>query len=119
MQKKERFLLFIERLKTSSPANSFETGRCLVDDCLNFVEDLYSGMPYNPEQWLTDGRMYPPADDSERKSTSEKVRRFRTRNHYLEIGDNGAIRILLARSEEVIIDKAGANGATVSQLILE
>jgi len=84
----------------------------LIESVLNGVEDRHSGVPFRPENWRFDGRMYPPQDDAERKSPIAGVRVFRTRGHRVWIAANGAIRITTARppEERTILDKAGKDG---------
>jgi len=84
----------------------------LIESVLNGVEDRHSGVPFRPENWRFDGRMYPPQDDAERKSPIAGVRVFRTRGHRVWIAANGASRITTARppEERTILDKAGKDG---------
>lgn len=112
MDKRERFALFVRELQEAAAAASAEEARQLVESVLNSVEDRYSGVPFRPDSWRDDGRMYPPQDDSERQSAIVGVRVFRTRGHRLWIGFNGAIRITtVGTSEErVVLDKAGKDG---------
>lgn len=112
MDKSERFALFVRELKEAAAAASAEEARQLVESVLNNVEDRHSGVPFRPENWRFDGRMYPPQDDAERKSPIKGVRVFRTRGHRVWIAANGAIRIATAGTlqERIILDKAGRDG---------
>lgn len=112
MDKSERFALFVQELRKAAAAASFEEARQLVESVLNSVEDRYSGVPFRPDQWRDDGRMYPPQDDAERKSAMVGVRVFRTRGHRVWIAVNGALRITTAGTSEerVVLDRAGKDG---------
>lgn len=112
MDKSERFALFVRELREAAAAASFEEARQLVEAVLNTIEDRHSGVPFRPDNWRDDGRMYPPQDDAERKSPITGVRVFRTRGHRLWIAANGAIRIATTGTleERVVLDKAGKDG---------
>jgi len=111
MDKNERFALFVREMEEAAPAASFEEARLLLETVLNGVEDRHSGVPYNPENWQADGRLYPPHDDSERKSDTRGVRIFRTRGHRVSIAENGALRIVAADlPARIIFEKVGKDG---------
>jgi len=74
-----------------------------------------SGVPYDPSKWRTDGRLYPPQLDSERKfSGHPKVRRFRSLQHNTLIGENGSIEIR-ALAGATVFSKNGADGKGVTE----
>lgn len=112
MDKSDRFALFVREMQEAAAAASFEEARHMVETVLNNVEDRHSGVPFNPDNWRFDGRMYPPQDDAEKKSPVTSVRLFRTRAHRVWIAANGAIRITTAGTadERVILDKPGKDG---------
>lgn len=110
MDKSERFALFVQELQEAAPAATFEEARQLLDTVLNSVEDRHSGVPFCPVNWRDDGRLYPPQDDAERKSSVAGVRVFRTRGHRVGIGGNGAIRITVVADGRVALDKPGKDG---------
>ncbi|MBX3179207.1 MAG: hypothetical protein KF886_17775 [Candidatus Hydrogenedentes bacterium] len=111
LTKRERFERFLEWLRVAPPADSFEGAYALVCTTLNAVEDAFSGIPYAPERWQSDGRLYPPQLDSLRPGRSnERVTCLRSRAHYLYIGDNGAIEIQTIPAGDVILQKPGVDG---------
>jgi hypothetical protein len=117
MDRPLRFELFLQRLKQQAAVTSADAARDLMESCLNQVEDEHSGVPFAPQNWQTDGRMYPPQDDRERASGKPAIRRFQTRGHWIEFGDNGAIRISAALpSRAVVLDKPGADGRAIQDL---
>ena len=116
MDRGERFSLFVQELRDVAPAATYEEAREHLETILNRIEDRHSGASFQPDNWQNDGRMYPPADDFERKSPYPSVRVFRTRGHYVFYGSNGAIKITSAKrpigamDAEVILDKPGVDG---------
>ncbi len=113
MERSKRFALFVREMEEAAPAASFEEARQLLETVLNKVEDAHSGVPFCPENWRDDGRMYPPQDDSEKKTKIAGVRMFRTRGHRVWIAKNGAIRITTAQAEtQMVLDKIGKDGGS-------
>ena len=103
-------------LRWTPSAATFDEARRLLEETLNAVEDEMSGSPFDPSQWQTDGRMYPPQNDSERSVPDHpNVRRFRSRAHNTYIGTNGALEIRTTEGE-VLISKPGADGRSVWDL---
>jgi len=114
--KLRRLREFIRRLREAAPAASAEEARALIETTLNEVEDELSGVLFDPTRWQSDGRMYPPQDDSARDVPSHPfVRRYRSRRHNTFIGSNGAFEIHTIDGE-VLIAKQGADGRTVWDL---
>lgn len=108
--KEQRLREFIRRLRIAPPAASFDEARRLLEQTLNAVEDEMSGVSFDPAKWQSDGRMYPPQDDSERSVPGyPSVRRYRSRRHNTFIGTNGAVEIRTV-DDEILLKKAGADG---------
>lgn len=114
MDKQARLELFYESLKAAYPASTRDEAYALICTTLNAVEDKHSGVPNNPENFQTDGRLYPPQMDSVRKVAGfPHVLRYRNSNHNTFIPSNGAIEVRRVNSEEVQFAKPGANGKGV------
>ncbi|WP_338847004.1 hypothetical protein V8J88_24970 [Massilia sp. W12] len=112
MTKKERLALFLSRLDAAAPVKTEAAGLALIASILNQVEDACTQIPYNPEAWADDGRMYPPQQDN-RRTYTDKVGRYRSRSHHTFIACYGAIRIE-SLGKQVLFDKPGADGKMVS-----
>jgi hypothetical protein len=114
--KEQRLRELIRRLQVAPPAASFDEARRLLATTLNTVEDEMSGVPLDLSRWQSDGRMYPPQDDSERPVPGQPaVRRYRSRRHNTFIGVNGALEIRTIE-HEILLRKAGADGRFISDL---
>jgi len=109
MDKSDRFSLFVRAMEEAAPVATFLEARLLLEATLNRLEDRYAAVPYNPDRWRDDGRLYPPSDDYERASGIDGVRLFRSRGHRVSIGFQGAIRIV-ALDGTVALDKLGKDG---------
>ena len=115
MTKGERLAEFIRRLALAPPAADHDAALGLIEKTLNTVEDELSGIPYNPAASESDGRMYPPSPEYERKLSGRPgVRRYRQRGHNTLIGSNGAIEIS-DLTGAVIGSKQGKDGKGVPQ----
>ena len=121
--KPQRLAEFLRRLSEAPAARSYQEARQQVEVILNAVEDELTDIPFNLVASQSDGRMYPPLDDSEKKAGHPGFRRFRTKAQNLLYGTNGAIRIHhLSLSPEdwaagiVILDKAGLDGRRIHEL---
>ena len=94
LAKGKRFQIFLGRLSAAPPASSAHESFNLLTQTLNAVEVEFSGVPYHPGNWRTDGRMYPPQADSLVKNPENPdVRKYRSKGHYTYVGPNGSLRI--------------------------
>ena len=97
LPKRERLRVFLERFQERLPAASFEEAYSLLVSTLNEVEDELTDIPYDPERWKQDGRLYPPFQDSWRSVPGfAGVTRMRSIGHNTFIATNGAVEIRLA-----------------------
>lgn len=81
---------------------------------MNEVEDELTAIPYNPEKWREDGRLYPPQPDSQRPVTGrEDVIRLRSKGHSTFIRDNGAIEVVSLDTGETVFRAPGVDGKEV------
>jgi len=109
----ERLAEFLRRLTDAPPAASAGEARELLASILNAVEDELSGVPFDLTKWQSDGRMYPPQDDSKRQVPGySNVTRFRSRGHNTFICTNGAIEIAEVGGA-VLLRKSGVDGKHV------
>jgi hypothetical protein len=111
--KSQRLGEFFRRLAEAPACSDFESAYYLVCSVLNSVEDQWTGIPYLPEQWQSDGRLYPPQLDNMRDMPEHpRVKRFRSVAHNTYISDDGAIEIRHIHGE-VLFSKLSANGKGV------
>lgn len=109
LSKAKRLREFIRRIQAAPPAGSADEAFVLLAATLTAVEDEFSGVPSRPELWKSDGRMYPPQEDSRLKHGRPSVRKYRNKAHYVFIGLNGSVRVETLDAE-VLIDKHGEDG---------
>jgi hypothetical protein len=108
--RQERFAEFLRRLAALPAASSGEAALRLLSDALIEVENELTDIPYAPENWQTDGRMYPPREDAARMIAGrDDLIRYRSKAHNTFIRENGAIEIHDSNGA-VIFSKAGADG---------
>ena len=114
--KAERLAIFMDRLSRATASGSADEAYALVAGTLNQVEDEFSGVPFDPRNWKTDGRLYPPQEDNKHLVLGNPlVSRYRSVAHNLFIGANGAIEIHTVRGD-VLLQKRGADGRYVWQI---
>jgi len=118
LSKGERLAIFFRRLQEEEPAASLNEALELLGHTLNAVEDEFSGVPYNPEEPGTDGRMYPP-NERFRYTKWERPGIFCYRQvaHATFIANNGAVAIHLRTGSElgrILFEKPGKDGKKVS-----
>jgi len=111
--KRERLTEIYRRLAVAAPAASGTDALDLIALTMNQVEDQLSGVPFNPENWRNDGRLYPPQPDSRRMVPGRPdVTRFRSRGHDTFIRSNGSFEIRTLEGD-VEFFKPGADGQGV------
>lgn len=116
MPGKRARLEILQRLCDAPPAISGEQALTLIGSLLNAVEDQTTGIPFKPDQWASDGRMYPPMPDNAHDVPDRSdVTRYRSVGHNIWIAANGAI-LIKSLLDEVMIDKPGADGRKVGEL---
>ena len=71
--KTERLREFYRRLASAPSAPDGESAFKLLEDTLNEVEDEWIDIPFNPDHWQSDGRLYPPQRDSVRSKRGPAV----------------------------------------------
>ncbi len=114
----QRLELFFHEIRARERAANHDEAMALISSTLNAVEDKFSGIPYNPDQRRTDGRMYPP-DERWRYRNWERlgIRCYRQFAHATFIADNGAIEIRSRTGDElneISFETEGKNGRKVS-----
>jgi len=118
LPKAQRLALFCDRLKQKDPAANHDEAMTLLVSTLHDVEDEFSGVPYNPEEPGTDGRMYPP-NDRFRYPKWERpgVRCYHQVAHATFVAENGALEIRARTGSDlgrIIFEKQGQDGRRVS-----
>ncbi len=116
--RQERFSMILERLNTAKPASNIDEAYKLLCETINLVEDEHSGVVHDPDNFLNDGRFYPPKADARRSVGGRKdLVRYRSRLHNTFLSTEGAIRIetveQIGKQPEVILDKPGRSGRTL------
>jgi hypothetical protein len=112
-EKRVRLAEFLRRLAAAAPASTAEEAYRQVHDILNAVEDEMTGIPFDPANWMNDGRMYPPQSDSIRSVKGRPdLKRYASRGHQTIIGTNGAIEIR-SLDRTVIFQKPGSDGVSI------
>jgi hypothetical protein len=95
MDKRERLVAFLGRLKAAPPTSSREEAFQLIETTLNQLEDEFTNIPFDPQRWRDDGRLYPPQADSRRDVPDRPdLVRYVTVAQSIVIRDNGAIAII-------------------------
>lgn len=115
--KTERLAEFFQRLQGLAPASSFEEAYQQLCGTLDQVEDEMSGLPNEPERWMTLDRMFPPQSDRMSRVAGCDVERFDNLRHITYISANGAIEIRWKRRKggaiETHLSKVGADGKSI------
>jgi hypothetical protein len=114
--KAERFAEFLRRLSEAPSASNADEAFAQVSDILNAVEDEMTTIPFNPANWMNDGRMYPPQEDNRRADPDRPdVRKYISKRHRLFFGDNGAIEIQ-TDNKVTVFEKAGSDNGTIQEV---
>lgn len=125
LSKKERVSMILAAIMEAPAASNREEALALMDRMFRSVEDVYSGVPHDPQHI---DRLYPPIAAMERRMDHKPwLRRYRHTGHYTLIGDNGAITIrvfirglkdgvMAIVGERTELDKPGADGRRVDDL---
>jgi hypothetical protein len=114
--KQHRMQEIYRRLAEAPAAGTFVEMRDRLANIVNAVEDQLTSIPYDPESWQNDGRIYPVQDDNVFDVAGHsRVTLLRARKNLVYIGDNGSIEVRNA-SGEVVIHKPGRDGLGVWEL---
>lgn len=114
VSRSQRLEEFLRRLASRLPVASVEDAFSVLAETLNEVEDELTGIPYNPDSWATDGRLYPPLSDSRRPVPGRPdVARWRSRAHNTYIRENGAIEIARVPDNAIVFRAPGRDGRGV------
>jgi hypothetical protein len=109
--KAQRLQLLFTQLAAAPPAANHDEAYALIANTLNAIEDACSGVPANPANWRTDGRLYPPQADMGRSHlTLPGVTVYRNVGHRTLIGTNGALAIQDTLNDSIIFEKPGKDG---------
>jgi hypothetical protein len=111
--KDQRLAEVWKRLAAAPASASHREAFQLFNATIREVEDELTDIPYAPENWQTDGRMYPPQEDSARDVPGRvDLVRYRSRGHNTFIRTNGAIEVR-DWAGNVVFAKPGFDGAGV------
>jgi hypothetical protein len=114
MTKQARLVEFMRRMEAAPAPASADEAMTLLSNTLNAVEDELTDIPFDPDRWMNDGRMYPPqADNARAVDGRADLTRYRSVRHNTWIRTNGAIRIEELQTKAVLLDKLGADGCGV------
>ena len=112
----ERTKLFFERLKDAPPCATAAEAMEQLSSILEAIEDAFTSIQNDPANWETDGRLYPPREDSRRAVPGhDDIVRYRSRKHNTWIARNGAIRIM--QEDRLCLEKPGRDGRTVTSMM--
>lgn len=114
-----RLCLFFNVIEAIPLAKSMWQAKSFMDSTLNAIEDEFSGAAYCPENWMTDGRMYPAGEDYRRRMPTDDVACYFHKGHATYFGVNGSIRISERRpvSPKVLLERPGEDGLSIGDLL--
>lgn len=106
LPKAVRLAEVFRRMEALPAFGSMEEARTAFDSTLTEIEDLFSGALNKPDNWRTDGRMYPVQDDRvEEVDGHPGVWSLLSANRAMEVRD--------VITDEVVFAKLGADGKGV------
>jgi len=92
---------FLRRLESAPSARTFEEAYSQISNILNEVEDELTAIPNHPENWQTDGRLYPPKLDNVRTVPDKAaIKRFRSVGHNTFIEETAALKSRLSNQRK-------------------
>jgi hypothetical protein len=97
---RERLEEFYRRLAALPRPSTADEALEQICRTLDEVEDELSGIPRAnppPQRWATDGRMYPPQNDSIIRHADGRISAD-TRRHRIEIGSDGCVTVFHGRT---------------------
>ena len=115
----ERRSVFFAVIADAPVSATMQQAKCLLDTALNVIEEQFSGVPYAPQNWRSDGRMYPAGEDFRRKMPTDLVACYFHRQHESQFGANGSFRILERHpvNPKVLMDRPGRDGLFIGDLL--
>lgn len=117
ISKNERLEEFFRRLGSAPPAKTFDEAYSQICNILNEVEDEMTSIPFRPDNWRADGRLYPPQLDNIRAVPDRSnITRLRSIAHNIFIGENGSIEIQTVKPQVIVFSKRGEDGKKVWDL---
>lgn len=119
MKKMARMKMLLERLAKAPLCRSHDEAYRLLSQELNAIEDEYSGVPFEPEKWESDGRLYMPQRDNASLSPQHRgVIRYRSRSHWTFVADNGAFLIQEIPTNRVVLERPGEDGRLTAEFTI-
>ena len=109
MTKQQRLEEYYNRLRGQQPSTNAQRALDRLEQTLIEVEDDLSGIPRSdppPPRNTTDGRMYPPLDDSIIRNTDGSISAT-TKRHDIEIGNDGSITIRNRQTGQIDFQQPG------------
>jgi hypothetical protein len=114
LPKYRRLEELVRRLLALAPMADHDTARRAINETLNAVEDELSGVPFDPNNWRTDGRMYPVQDDNAFDVDGHPdVTSYLSVAHETLVRANGAFEIRGRTTKVVVLAKPGSDGKGV------
>ena len=110
------------RLEQAEAASDHDGAFTLLAGTLNGVEDELSCAPNEPDNWRSNGRLFPPQTDSagaplvNDAGEATAIPYRHNPPHRTILGLNGAIRIENKDTRVIYLDKPGQDGRTVGEL---